>query len=123
MGRAWLAPAQDPDRGSTPPSEVAEDPPLVQVRVDGKAVRGAKAADGSQVHLLAALAGQHGVVAAQAAMSAKTNEIPMIIPLLDGLDLSNAVITADALHCQRVVVILRSGPASNRPGHAALARR
>jgi predicted transposase YbfD/YdcC len=29
------------------------------------------------------------------------NEIPMIIPLLDGLDLTGAVITADALHCQR----------------------
>ena len=75
--------------------------PLVPIRVDGKTVRGAKGADGSQVHLLAALAGEHGVVAAQEEAGAKTNEIPMIIPLLDGLDLTDAVITADALHCQR----------------------
>ncbi len=80
-----------------------EDPgaPLVPVRVDGKTVRGAKNADGSQVHLLAALAGEQGVVAAQTEVGAKTNEIPMIIPLLDGLDLAGTVITADALHCQR----------------------
>ncbi len=75
--------------------------PLIPVRVDGKTVRGARNPDGSQVHLLAALAGVPGVVAAQAEVGAKTNEIPMIIPLLDGLDLDGAVITADALHTQR----------------------
>jgi predicted transposase YbfD/YdcC len=69
--------------------------------VDGKAVRGAKNTDGSQVRLLAALAGEPGVIAAQTEVGAKTNEIPMIIPLLDGLDLAGTVITADALHCQR----------------------
>jgi len=75
--------------------------PLIPVRVDGKTVRGARNADGRQVHLLAALAGQQGVVAAQAEVGAKTNEIPMIIPLLDGVHLDQAVVTADALHCQR----------------------
>ena len=69
--------------------------------MDGKTVRGARNTDGSQVHLLAALAGKRGVIAAQTEVGAKTNEIPMIIPLLDGLDLDRAVITADALHCQR----------------------
>ena len=78
-----------------------DDAPLIPVRVDGKTVRGARNPDGSQVHLLAALAGQQGVVAAQAEVGAKTNEIPMIIPLLDGVDLDRAVVTADALHCQR----------------------
>jgi hypothetical protein len=71
---------------------------LIPVRVDGKTVRGARNADGSQVHLLAALAGRRGVVAAQTEVGAKTNEI---LPLLDGLDLAGTVITADALHCQR----------------------
>jgi len=75
--------------------------PLIPVRVDGKTVRGAKNADGSQAHLLAALAGERGVVAAQTEAGANTSEVPMIIPLLDGLDLGGAVITADALHCQR----------------------
>jgi hypothetical protein len=70
---------------------------LVPVRVDGKTVRGAR----KEVHLLAALAGVQGVVAAQTEIGAKTNEIPMIIPLLDGVDLDGAVVTADALHTQR----------------------
>ena len=74
---------------------------LIPVRVDGKTVRGARNADGSQVHLLAALAGVRGVVAAQTEVGAKTNEIPAIIPLLDGVSLDGAVVTADALHCQR----------------------
>jgi len=78
-----------------------DDAPLIPVRVDGKTVRGARNPDGSQVHLLAALAGVPGVVAAQAEAGAKTNEIPMIIPLLDGVDLHQAVVTADALHTQR----------------------
>src|SRR5712692_9392080 len=47
------------------------------------------------------IAGRQGVVAAQAEVGAKTNEIPMIIPLLDGLSLDGAVVTADALHTQR----------------------
>jgi predicted transposase YbfD/YdcC len=75
--------------------------PLIPVRADGKTVRGARNADGSQVHLLAALAGSRGVVAAQTEAGAKTNEIPMIIPLLDGLSLDGVVVTADALHAQR----------------------
>ncbi len=78
-----------------------DEAPLIPVRVDGKTVRGARNPDGSQVHLLAALAGVRGVVAGQVEVGAKTNEIPMIIPLLDGLSLDGAVITADALHCQR----------------------
>jgi hypothetical protein len=36
---------------------------LIPVRVDGKTVRGARNADGIQIHLLAALAGQRDVVA------------------------------------------------------------
>ena len=78
-----------------------DDAPLIPVRVDGKTVRGARNPDGSQVHLLAALAGVRGAVAAQTEVGAKTNEIPMIIPLLDGVDLDGAVVTADALHTQR----------------------
>ncbi len=96
---AWLmeraSAAGDVDHGRD------DDAPLIPVRVDGKTVRGARNPDGSQVHLLAALAGVRGVVAAQTEVGAKTNEIPMIIPLLDGVDLDGAVVTADALHTQR----------------------
>ncbi|HEV2376338.1 MAG TPA: transposase family protein, partial [Streptosporangiaceae bacterium] len=52
---------------------------LMQVRLDGKAIRGAKDADGNQVRLLAALVGPDAataVVAAQAEVGKKTNEVP-----------------------------------------------
>lgn len=42
-----------------------------------------------------------GTVLAQLAVGAKTNEIPMLRTLLDRIDITGAVITADALHCQR----------------------
>ena len=38
---------------------------------------------------------------AQLAVGAKTNEIPMLRTLLDTIDITDAVITTNALHCQR----------------------
>jgi predicted transposase YbfD/YdcC len=75
---------------------------LLQVRLDGKVVRGATDADGKQVHLLAALAGRPGdvtVVAAQQQIDTKSNEVPHATEVLDQIsDLCGAVVTADALH-------------------------
>lgn len=74
---------------------------LMQVRLDGKAIRGAKDADGGQVRLLAALVGPDAagsVVAAQAEVGRKTNEVPMAAVVLDQIDLEGKVVTADALH-------------------------
>jgi hypothetical protein len=76
-------------------------PALMQVRLDGKAIRGAKDADGNQVRLLAALAGPDAaasVVAAQAEVGKKTNEVPMTIVVLGQIDLTGKIVTADALH-------------------------
>jgi hypothetical protein len=42
-----------------------------------------------------------GVVLGQVCVGAKTNEIPMLAGLLKVLDVNGAVITADAMHCQR----------------------
>jgi len=82
-------------------SDVGRQEDLVAVAVDGKAVRGAVSADGAQVHLLAAMTHARGLVVGQTDVAAKTNEIPMFTELLDGLDLTNTIITADALHTQR----------------------
>jgi len=79
----------------------ADDAGLLAVAVDGKTVRGAWRADGSQVHLLSAISHHTGVVLAQREITAKTNEIPELAPLLAGLDLAGLVVTADALHTQR----------------------
>src|SRR5260370_15969131 len=76
-------------------------PTLMQVRLDGKAIRGAKDADGNQVRLLAALMGPDAaasVVAAQAEVGKKTNEVPMAAVVLGQIDLNGKIVTADALH-------------------------
>ena len=74
---------------------------LMPVRLDGKTVRGAKDAEGNQRHLLAALVGsaaQSSVVAAQAEVGVKTNEVPMARVVLGQVDLHGKLVTADALH-------------------------
>jgi len=97
---AWLsglagftaAPASGDDR---------ESPGFVEVRLDGKTIRGAKDAEGNQMHLLAALAGPDAstsVLAAQAEVGAKTHEVPMAPVVLGQIDLNNKIVTADALH-------------------------
>jgi predicted transposase YbfD/YdcC len=76
-------------------------PVLMQVRLDGKTVRGAKDAEGNQRHLLAALVGStasRAVIAAQTEVGAKTNEVPMAQAVLEGIELTDTVLTADALH-------------------------
>lgn len=71
------------------------------IAVDGKTLRGATGEDGAPVRLLAALDHTHGVVLAQRGVDAASNEISAFGPLLEGLDLAGAIVTADALHTQR----------------------
>jgi predicted transposase YbfD/YdcC len=95
--------------------DAAEDcpPALTQVRLDGKAVRGARNPDGTQVRLLAALVGADAassVVAAQAAVGTKTNEVPVAKVVLGQLDLHGKVVTADALHTVKATArLIREG--------------
>lgn len=75
---------------------------LVGIAVDGKTVRGAKRADGTQVQLLAALRHDTGMVIGQTNVeNDKTNEILAFAPLLAPLVLSGTVVTADAMHTQK----------------------
>jgi hypothetical protein len=69
--------------------------------VDGKTARGAKTPDGPAVHLLAALDHEHGVVLGQRVVDGKSNEITAFTPLLDRIDITGVVLTADAMHTQR----------------------
>ena len=71
------------------------------IAVDGKSVRGARRPDTGLMHLLAALEHGDGVVLGQRVVDGKSNEITAFAPLLDGIDLTDAIVTADALHTQR----------------------
>ncbi len=71
------------------------------IAVDGKTLRGSGHGEENGRHLLAAFDHAHGVVLGQVEVGAKTNEIPLFSTLLDRIDITGAVITADALHAQR----------------------
>src|SRR5574341_1391555 len=70
------------------------------IAVDGKTLRGAHDGAKKAPHLLSAVLHEEGLVLAQRAVEEKTNEIPHLQPLLQDLDLTGAVVTADALHTQ-----------------------
>ena len=71
------------------------------VAVDGKTLRGSVDDAGDRPHLLAAMDHESGAVIGQVAVGAKTNEIPKLIDLLDPIDITDMVVTVDALHTQR----------------------
>ena len=73
----WLAEQQAQAPATDQPRAVA---------VDGKTLRGPVAADGQQVHLLAALAHGSATVLAQRRVDAKTSEITGFRPLLEPLN-------------------------------------
>jgi predicted transposase YbfD/YdcC len=86
------------------------------VAVDGKTVRGAIDSLGHQPHLLAAMDHRSGAVIGQVDVGAKTNEIPKLIELLEPLDITGMVITADAMHTQKATADYITG----RSGHFVL---
>ena len=71
------------------------------IAVDGKTLRGSASGGEAGDHLLAALDHAHGAVLGQVEIDAKTNEIPGFSVLLEGIDITGAVITADAMYAQR----------------------
>ncbi|HEU4647210.1 MAG TPA: ISAs1 family transposase [Burkholderiales bacterium] len=71
------------------------------VAIDGKTLRGAHRADGSQVHLLSAVLHGVGVTLGQCEVEQKSNEICAAPVLLADLELEGRVVTADALHTQQ----------------------
>ena len=71
------------------------------IAVDGKSLRGSAHDTCKAVHLLSAFGHSTRCVFNQKWVSAKTNEITTIIPLLSEIKIEGKVITADALHTQR----------------------
>lgn len=80
---------------------VEEDEALVGLAVDGKTVRGSRTDSKTAIHLLAAALHDSQTVIAQRQVTAKSNEIRAMAPLLARFDLRGVVVTADAMHTQR----------------------
>ena len=73
------------------------------VAVDGKALRRSfeDAAARSPTHLLQAFASEAKLTLAQVEVDGKSNEIPALPALLELVDVSGRIVTADAMHAQR----------------------
>jgi predicted transposase YbfD/YdcC len=73
------------------------------VAFDGKTLRGSfdKATGKSALHSVSAWACGLRMCLALKSVEDKSNEIPAVQQLIDMLDLAGAVVTADAMHCQR----------------------
>src|SRR4051812_23770947 len=86
------------------------------VAIDGKVLR--RSFDGfhdrKAAHLLSAFATDAALVLAHADCDDKSNEIPAVQTLLSALGLAGALMTVDALHCQKNI---RAGCSSRRSRH------
>jgi predicted transposase YbfD/YdcC len=76
------------------------------VAIDGKTCRRSHdaAKDLGPLHLVSAWASEEGIALGQVATDAKSNEITAIPVLLEQLDLSNTIVTIDAMGCQKDIV-------------------
>jgi predicted transposase YbfD/YdcC len=83
------------------------------IAIDGKTVR--RSHDGANglgpLHLVSAWASEQGLALGQVATDEKSNEITAIPQLLDQIDIKGAVVTIDAMGCQKEIAkkIQRNG--------------
>jgi predicted transposase YbfD/YdcC len=78
---------------------------LKRVAIDGKTLRRSfdRATGKGALHLVSAWAGEQHLVLGQVAVDGKSNEITAIPKLLELLDISGAVVTIDAMGCQKEI--------------------
>lgn len=91
--RDWIADAWAPSDGG----------PARLIAIDGKTCRRSHdVANGlGPLHIVSAWASEHGIALGQVATEEKSNEITAIPVLLQRIELNKAVVTIDALGCQK----------------------
>ena len=77
--------------------------PVEVIAIDGKTMRGSRGKKGSKqaIHMVSAFAARQRIVLAQVKVNEKSNEIIAIPALLDMMAIEGAVVTIDAMGCQR----------------------
>lgn len=91
----WIAEAVQTDEGG----------PARLIAIDGKTCR--RSHDGSRglgaLHIVSAWASEEGIALGQVATEEKSNEITAIPQLLEQIDLTQAIVTIDAMGCQKAI--------------------
>lgn len=114
LGRVFAALAPDQFRAcfAARVAEVAEVVGVKHVAIDGKTLRGSRSRGRAALHLVSAWATGSHLTLGQEAVDEKSNEITAIPRLLAMLDLTGALVTIDAMGCQREIageVVTRGG--------------
>jgi predicted transposase YbfD/YdcC len=76
---------------------------IKHIAIDGKTLRGSGSAKLGSLHLVSAWATAQHLSLAQVAVDAKSNEITAIPALLELLELNGALVTIDAMGCQKAI--------------------
>jgi predicted transposase YbfD/YdcC len=76
---------------------------LSQVAIDGKTLCGSARGELKGLHLVSAWATANSLSLGQVAVAEKSNEIPAIPQLLELLDVKGALVTIDAMGCQKEI--------------------
>jgi predicted transposase YbfD/YdcC len=76
---------------------------IEHIAIDGKTLRGSGSATLGPLHLVSAWATAQHLSLGQVAVDAKSNEITAIPLLLELLDLNGALVTIDAMGCQKAI--------------------
>ena len=82
---------------------IAEKLDIKHIAIDGKTLRGSGSSKLGPLHLVSAWATEHHLSLGQVATAAKSNEITAIPELLDLLELNGAIVTIDAMGCQKAI--------------------
>jgi predicted transposase YbfD/YdcC len=76
---------------------------IKHIAIDGKTMRGSGRNTLGPLHLVSAWASEYHLSLGQVATAAKSNEITAIPELLELLDLQGAIVTIDAMGCQKAI--------------------
>ena len=87
------------------------------IAIDGKTLRGSKAGGVKPLHIVSAWASDQHLTLGQTVVDKKSNEITAIPKLLQSLTLAGAIVTIDAMGCQRDI----AAKIIERRGHYCLA--
>ncbi len=74
------------------------------IAVDGKTIRGSQNKEHKAYHVVSAFVADNHITLGEVTVDEKSNEITAVPELLNLLYLDNAIITADAMSCQKTIV-------------------
>lgn len=89
------------------------------IAIDGKTLRGTRLNGDSPLHIVSAWATENHITLGQRQVDGKSNEITAIPLLLQSLDIKGAVVTIDAMGCQKEI----ADAIVKRKGHYCLAAK